>query len=123
MDQEKQTKLLGGGRFWSSDWAKAGGTKWARQRVFTEFSHWVAGLRNSRLAKRSGQLWHMLRAGGLTRADMAAVVGALLYCISPIDLAPDAIPILGYFDDMFVVMTVLSYLKNGIRIDVSEIAA
>lgn len=55
----------------------------------------------------------MLQAGGLTRSAAAAIVGALLYCISPIDFSPDVIPVIGLLDDLWVVICVLSYLGNG----------
>lgn len=110
MQNDKQTKTLNWSAFRSSDWVKNGHQSWARRKVFTEFSRWVAELRDSRLADKAGKLWQILLDGGLTRADVAAVIGALLYCISPFDLSPDIIPILGYVDDLLVVMSVLSYL-------------
>lgn len=36
---------------------------------------------------------------GLSFATLAALVGALAYIISPIDLIPDIVPILGFTDD------------------------
>lgn len=113
MNNKKDTKVLGYGDFHSSDWARKGSQEWARRKVFREFSRWVAELRDSRLAEKASRLWRILLEGGLTRADVAAVIGALLYCISPFDLCPDFIPILGYVDDLLVVMSVLSYLGRG----------
>ena len=115
MDNEKSDKLLDLDTFRTSDWAKAGSRSWARRKVFAEFSHWVSELRDSRLAERAGRLWQILQDGGLTRTDVAAVVGTLLYCISPFDLLPDAIPALGYVDDLLVVVTVLTYLEKKSR--------
>ena len=35
--------------------------------------------------------------------SLIAIVSALIYFVSPIDIVPDSIPILGYFDDAAVV--------------------
>ncbi len=39
---------------------------------------------------------------GLDRSTLAILIAALLYCVSPIDVVPDAIPVLGLLDDAFV---------------------
>jgi uncharacterized membrane protein YkvA (DUF1232 family) len=115
MDKKIDVKVLEHDGFRSSDWARKGSREWARRKVFAEFSRWVAELRDSRLAEKAGKLWQTLLDGGLGRADVAAVIGALLYCITPIDLSPDVIPVIGYLDDLLTVMAVLSYLETKNR--------
>ena len=39
---------------------------------------------------------------GLSKQTLACMIGALLYCVSPIDVVPDAIPVVGLLDDAFV---------------------
>lgn len=39
---------------------------------------------------------------------LLSIVGALIYVLSPIDLIPDFIPVIGYFDDAAVVLLVLN---------------
>ncbi len=111
----KNTKQLNCADPHSSEWFRKGAHEWARRKVFAEFSRWAAELRDSRLAERAGRLWQMLLDGDLKRADVAVAVGALLYCISPIDLSPDVIPVIGYVDDLLMVMSVLSYLSTKLR--------
>ncbi len=42
---------------------------------------------------------------------------ALIYAISPIDLVPDFIPVVGWFDDvLFVIVGSLNGIQNGILI-------
>lgn len=42
-------------------------------------------------------------------ATIVSVVAALVYILSPIDLIPDAVPIIGYLDDAAVVLLVLNF--------------
>lgn len=45
-----------------------------------------------------------------------SIVSALLYIISPIDLIPDAIPLIGYIDDI----ALLGWVVKSIHSDVAE---
>ncbi len=45
-----------------------------------------------------------------------AIVGALIYVLSPIDLIPDAIPVIGYIDDA----AVLAFAYKLVHDDVTE---
>jgi len=43
--------------------------------------------------------------------SIAAIVAALLYVLSPIDLIPDFVPLVGYVDDAFVVAACLKMVQ------------
>lgn len=45
---------------------------------------------------------------------VAAIGGALLYVLSPIDLIPDFIPIIGYLDDAAVIAFCLSLIEKDL---------
>lgn len=45
-------------------------------------------------------------------AKIGIVIAALLYVVSPIDLIPDVIPVVGLTDDVSVVLWALSQLKE-----------
>ena len=78
----------------------------------------------SRIAKRAGSklvyvslvLFYTLQSKEVSMKDKAIIIGALGYLISPIDVMPDAIPIVGLGDDL----TVLLYVVNKIWVDVPE---
>ena len=48
--------------------------------------------------------------------SIAAIVAALLYVLSPIDLIPDIIPVVGFIDDAFVVAACLSMVESDLHI-------
>ncbi|MGL4986604.1 MAG: YkvA family protein [Treponemataceae bacterium] len=48
-------------------------------------------------------------------SDIAILIGAIIYVISPIDAIPDIIPGLGWVDDIAVVGFVLAQLKSLIN--------
>lgn len=48
----------------------------------------------------------------------AAAAGAVVYVVSPIDLVPDLVPVLGQFDDLYVVARTLRLLFSSAGYDV-----
>jgi uncharacterized membrane protein YkvA (DUF1232 family) len=62
-----------------------------------------------RLAQLILRLVRDPRVSGRTKSVLAAVV---VYLVSPIDLVPDFIPLLGYFEDVLLVAIVLDGLLN-----------
>ena len=78
----------------------------------------------SRIAKRAGSklvyvalvLFYTLQSKEVSLKDKAIIVGALGYLISPLDVIPDAIPIVGLSEDLSVLM----YVINKIWADVPD---
>ena len=48
------------------------------------------------------------------RGTVAAIVGSLLYVLSPMDLIPDMIPVIGYLDDVAVLTLCLKFVKHDV---------
>lgn len=77
----------------------------------------------AKIAKRAGAklvyialvLYYTLQSDKVSIKDKAIIVGALGYLVSPLDVIPDAIPIIGLGDDLAVLLYVIG--KIG---DVSE---
>jgi uncharacterized membrane protein YkvA (DUF1232 family) len=46
---------------------------------------------------------------------VAAIATSLLYVISPIDFIPDFIPVIGYLDDIFIVLLCIKLIQTELR--------
>jgi len=82
----------------------------------------------ARIAKRAGAklvyaaliLFYTLQSDKISTKDKAIIIGALGYLISPLDVVPDAIPIVGLGDDLAVLIYVLKCVWTDIDPDVSQ---
>ena len=67
-----------------------------------------------RFAKDVKALYLYMRDRHISWYRKSIVVGALIYFISPIDAIPDLAPLIGYLDDLGVVMAVLKFMGSEI---------
>ena len=81
----------------------------------------------ARIAKRAGAklvyaaliLFYTLQSDRVSAKEKAMIIGALGYMISPLDVVPDAIPIVGLTDDMAVLLFVLKKIWDDVDPTVS----
>ena len=82
----------------------------------------------SRIAKRAGAklvyaaliLYYTLQSDKVSTANKALIIGALGYMISPLDVIPDAIPIVGLTDDLEVLLYVLKKVWGDLAPEIQE---
>ncbi len=82
----------------------------------------------SRIAKRAGAklvyaafiLYYTLQSDKVSKTDKALIIGALGYMISPLDVMPDAIPIVGLTDDFAVLVYVLKKVWGNVDPEIKE---
>lgn len=48
------------------------------------------------------------------KGSIIAIIASLLYFLSPIDLIPDFIPVIGYIDDIFVLGLVFNQVRSDL---------
>ena len=63
-------------------------------------------------------LWGLFRDRRVAIFDKLLVVAALAYAISPIDLIPDFIPVIGQADDVFFILLAIRHLVANAGYDV-----
>ena len=56
------------------------------------------------------KLYYSLALGKANAKQIAAIVGALGYFISPVDLIPDVVPVVGYSDDASAIAAAVATL-------------
>jgi len=61
-----------------------------------------------------GRLRALARDPGVPRSVRWTILGLALYLASPIDLIPDFLPVVGYLDDVLIVLLVLRYIRRRI---------
>ena len=59
-------------------------------------------------------LFYALDSPNINWVDRGIIIGALGYFISPLDIIPDCIPIIGYTDDVGVLVWAFMRIKNRI---------
>ena len=82
----------------------------------------------SRVAKRAGSklvyaaliLYYTLQSDKVSTTNKAMIIGALGYLISPLDVLPDAIPIVGLTDDLAVLLYVLKKVWTDVDPEIQE---
>lgn len=82
----------------------------------------------SRVAKRAGAklvyvsliLYYTLQSDKVSMKDKAIIIGALGYLISPLDVLPDAFPIVGLTDDLSVLLYVLHKVWGDVSDDIKQ---
>jgi len=58
--------------------------------------------------------WRLAREPLLSRARRVAVVGAVGYLASPVDLVPGVIPVIGQLDDLAVALAAIRFAMSGL---------
>ena len=96
------------------------------EQLFADYQKYfsVEGLKNklSAIGKSAGAslvylvllLYYVVTDSKLPLKDRAIIYGALGYFILPVDLIPDAMPIVGFSDDMAAVIAALNAIKGNI---------
>ena len=82
----------------------------------------------SSVAKRAGSkfvyaaliLYYTLLSPNVSKRDKALIIGALGYMISPLDVIPDAYPIVGLSDGMAVLIFVLRKVWTNVDPDIQQ---
>jgi len=79
-----------------------------------EFPREAFGALVRRLPRYARLAWALARDPRLSRARRAAVLVGAAYAISPIDLVPGIIPVVGQLDDVVVALGAIRIALNGL---------
>jgi uncharacterized membrane protein YkvA (DUF1232 family) len=62
-----------------------------------------------------GKLWRYLRDPGVAAWRKLAGAAAVAYVLWPLDIVPDAIPVLGWLDDVGILAAAAAFLVAEVR--------
>lgn len=98
------------------------------EREYTETGFWDSMLRYAKLAGREVvekalQLYYLAQTPEVPGWARAVIYGALGYFITPIDAIPDLTPIVGYTDDLGVLVASMATVMGYVTPEVMERAA
>lgn len=72
------------------------------------------------VVEKALQLYYAAREPGVSAATKASIYSALGYFIMPLDVIPDVTPVLGFSDDLGVLMAVVGVVSNYINEEVRQ---
>ena len=84
---------------------------------FQKITAWAKSLKFDVLA-----VWFALKNPSISTWAKLVSFCAVAYALSPIDLIPDFIPVLGYLDDLIIVPTLIWIVLKLIPVDVMSVA-
>lgn len=71
-------------------------------------------------SRRISLLWKVTRSEKISALDKLVAFGALFYLITPFDLIPDHIPVIGLMDDFFVLGVAAAYYAKRFKFGVGD---
>lgn len=66
------------------------------------------------------QLYYVLQKDSVPTSQKVFIMGALAYLVSPIDVVPDCIPVVGWMDDVAAIGIVLAQISKYVDGDIDR---
>lgn len=101
--------------FRKSSWCKYAESPENQEKISKSFTQWSERVKNTGIMKKAKELFDFFKSSEITAGEKMLVGGALLYIISPLDLMPDGIPLVGWLDDLGIAAFALQYVHDKLE--------
>ena len=96
--------------FLNSKWCQEAAKPEKQKMIKESFAKWGKKVNNTGLLERARQLYRFFLSPQVGGTQKVLVAGALLYIITPLDLIPDVVPVVGWLDDLGIAGFALRYI-------------
>ena len=91
------------------------------EKHYSESGFWkVLGKAGQKVVEKALLLYYIMKSPKTPTRSKTIILGALGYLILPIDLIPDAIPILGFSDDLTALIAAIAAVEDCITPEIEE---
>ncbi len=102
--------------FKKSKWYSQAKKPNAEQEAKSKYEKWKTKGNISRgVLDKVEKLLEFLQSDKISVGAKAVVIAAILYAISPVDLVPDVIPVVGWLDDLAVIGLAFEYVRRSLK--------
>ena len=101
---------MNGHDFLNSKWCKAAAAADGQSQIGKQYRRWSKYATSKPLLERCRQIFQFFTHPDVAASDKILLGGALLYCLTPIDLLPDFLPVIGWLDDIGVASMALTFI-------------
>jgi len=109
--------------FKNSKWYREASEPGAERSVGEALPKWLQRVKHFGLVEKAREIWDYVASGQVSGRDKVLLLAALLYLICPFDLIPDAIPVIGWLDDLTVATFVLGLISRKLQGQQLDLAA
>lgn len=102
--------------FCNSSWCQYAKSSENQKKIAARFKKWTTRVKGTGILQRAMELYEFYKSPDISAKEKIMVGGALLYIVTPLDLMPDGIPLVGWLDDMGVAGFALQYVRERLEV-------